>query len=217
MFEIRRYWPAWIVAGLLLFLAGCNSGSKSSSVPGAPAQGTGPGGDDERPITMEGTSFKISWKPKDQASDNGFDLESGVYKHSKAAAANRLKIELGGEVQLRRILGQPLVISLGLIASQYDLLQATTKKNGKHLSISAAREFDDSVDNSLIHPDTNAKIKTITVDNVTVASGSSLPAACRLNGVRVVCENPDTSTIKPKVVVCVCKGSGCEDECPTPP
>jgi hypothetical protein len=158
---------------------------------------------------MEGTSFKISWIPGNTGQDIGFEPDTGIYKHSKAAAANKIFVSMNGNIELRRKVNEPLVISLMLNSSKYDLIQAVTKRNGKHLSISASREFDDSVDDTLIHPDGNAKIETIVIENVVVASTGILPQGCEAKDGRLKCKNPDILNIKPKVVIHVCKGAGC--------
>lgn len=157
---------------------------------------------------MEGTSFKVSWAPGNTGADIGFELETGVYKHSKAAAANKIKVEMGSSFELLRKTNKPLLISLILVATESSVIQASTKRNGKHLSIAATRDFDDSLDNTLLHPDSAAKIKTIILENVTLSSGPK-PAGCTEAGTGFVCENPDPANIKPKVVIHVCKGTGC--------
>ncbi len=157
---------AWLLAGCFVFLLSCTPKPPASAPGGNASEEPGPGGDDDRPITMEGGSFTVKWEPKAGKPDNGFDLDDGLYKHSKNGTSNKIICDLGGNFELRRKNGKSLVVTVEFSGGEYEFLQAITKKNGKHLTIGLLREFDASVPDQLKYPETSVKVERVVLDNV---------------------------------------------------
>jgi hypothetical protein len=160
---------------------------------------------------MDGSSFKVSWKEVAGASDNGFDLE-GEYKHSQNATANWLECELGSSFQVLRKDKKPLVVSVLLEATHYPVLQAKTKKNGKQLDIVVIGDYKKNSDPLAEHPDGQAKILSVSLDNVALTAGTKLPPNCTETVSGISCNTSKVSA--PRVTIHVCRGTSCKDPAP---
>ncbi len=181
----------------------------------------GPGGDDDRPITMSEGSFRVRWVVRGNPEDNGWDPDGAMYRHSGNAAANLIDCKLpGGEFSLGRKAGKPLIVAYTVDVGGSDLiLQLATKKNGKHGLMPLVREFQPGPSaNELQLP--SAKIKSVAFHNVELASGP-LPIGFCIDqpaAGRVVC-TPGSAAMD--VTVHVCRNAKnehgyCTDQKPRP-
>lgn len=199
-------WVFPVLAGCLVFFVACDEKTG------------GPGGEDDRPVTMTEGSFKLQWFLKSGANDNGFEPDNGRYKHSLNAPVNRIKCNFGSELILARIKNAPLIITYTLNAKTPDVVQMATNKNGKHLSAPVLTTFTSAGSNELLHPDSNAKITKVTFANVALVSGDAGANHCTASATSdgFSCDLTNATQKEVKLTVCRKGPDDCAGNVPAP-
>jgi hypothetical protein len=201
-----------IAAACLVFLTAC---PKQQTELG----GSGPGGDDDRPVTILDGSLLLTW---DDATAG--PPISGPYPHSAGADVNLVKLFLNSgasssppDLTFTRSNKKPLHITVdyGNAAE----LQIDTNPSGRNLTFKSESPGNNGGLHNYIragkfllkHPDASKKITRITFGEG-VAAGTALDGVVCAAGPPVTCAL--TSAHAPKLEIAVCKGTNCPTAAP---
>jgi hypothetical protein len=185
--------------------------------------GSGPGGDDDRPVTMLGGSIIVTWADPLHA-DQAF--VSGVYQYSKIGAVNEIDLSFRdrsddsvSNAHLFRKNGA--VLSIDVEHGGSNELNFSTDTNGKKLTLTS--QYSGGGSNGLSgyipywkyimeHPLHDKKITKLTFTGVVPDGTMTLPTDCVVDAsdrTKVTC-TPKNHPVRTVLIVHSCAGASCK-------